>query len=161
MNKLSNGLRIGLAYINEHINGFQPINRFPPEVLSMIFLELKVHYTYCDKPSECVQHYECLRIFSVCRYWRTVALGCSELWTCVYLSPNTIDIAKLFCERSAQRLLSLVVCRLDKSESSIRMWDVIKASSERIKKLAVTYSHISKWPGVMEFPAMTTFIDHD
>ena len=158
MNKLSNGLRIGLAYISEYNNRCQSINRFPPEVLSMVFLQLTVNYTYCDIPPGPIRHYECLRTFSVCRYWRTVALGCSELWTCVYLSPNTIDIAELFCLRSARRPLSLVVRNFEESKSPIRMWDLLKTSSERIKKLVTINCRIPKWPE-MVFPVMTILIN--
>ena len=158
MNKLSNGLRVGLAYISEFNNRSQSINRFPPEVLSTVFLQLKVNYTYCDIPPGSDLHYECLRTFSVCRYWRTVALGCSELWTCVYLSPNTIDIAELFCLRSARRPLSLVVRNFEESKSPIRMRDLLKTSSERVKKLVTINCRIPKWPEMI-FPIMTILIN--
>ena len=159
MNSLSNGLRVGLAYISEYTNRCQPINRFPPEVLSMVFLELKVHYTYCDIPPGPAQHYQCLQTFSVCRYWRTIALGCSELWTCVYLSPKTIDIAELFCSRSAERGISLVVRDFDESKCPIRMWDLIKSCSGRIKKLAAVDCRIPNLPEVKAFPVMTALIN--
>ena len=158
-NDLANGLRVGLAYIDEYNNGFQPINRLPPEALSMVFLELKLNYTYCDIPPGYAEHYECLHIFSVCRYWRTVALGCSELWTCVFLSPEAIDIAELFCHRSAQRRISLVVRDFDESKCPLRMWDLIKASSGRIAKLAAIDCRMPKLSEVRGFPAMVTLIN--
>ena len=125
----------------------------------MVFLELKVHYTYCDTPPGPSQHYECLQIFSVCRYWRIVALGCSELWTCIYLSPKTIDIAEFFCHKSAQRRISLVVRDFDESKCPLRMWDLIKASSGRITKLVAIDCRIPKLSEVRGFPAMTTLIN--
>lgn len=124
----------------------------------MAFRELRINYSYCDNIPGPTRYYECTMVFSVCRYWRTVALECSELWTFVYLSPKTLDLAELFCKRSCQRPLSLVVRDFDESLCPIRMWDLIRSNARRIKSFVVIDSRILKLSELGNLPAMTTLV---
>lgn len=148
----------GLAYVRRYKNSLRHVNRLPPEILAMAFRELQLDYSYCDNIPGPSRHYECTRVFTVCHYWRTVALGCSELWTCILLSPKTLDIAELFCRRSCQRQLSLVIRNFDESLCPIRMWDLIRCSSKRIRKLVVIDSRILKLSELGNLPSMTTMV---
>ena len=79
------------------INADAAINHFPSELLSKIFLicaaslptdELFDRTGYQDN-FKCADHLPWIAIAQVCRYWRSIALGCGELWRrLVFSSPE-------------------------------------------------------------------------
>lgn len=152
-------LNASLSYVRQYKNSLRPINRLPTEIFAMVFRELQPpHYSYCDEIPGPSQHYQCIEVFSVCHYWRSVALGCSGLWTCIYVSTHTLDIAELFHNRSGQREVSLVVDGFNSRISPIRMQNLIKSCFKRAKKLAVIDSQLSNFSDFWTLGALTTLI---
>jgi len=82
------------------INADPAISHFPPELLSKIFLicaaswptdELIDRTRYQDN-FECADHLPWIAIAQVCRHWRSIALGCGELWKrLVFSSPEATN----------------------------------------------------------------------
>ena len=81
------------------INANAAINHFPPELLSKIFLicaalspTVEFVNPTRDQNFECTDHLPWISIAQVCRYWKSIALGCGELWRrLVFSSPEATN----------------------------------------------------------------------
>ena len=89
----------GHADAAQPINADAAISHFPPELLSKIFLicaalsptdELDNRTRDQDQNHfECADNLPWIAIAQVCRYWRSIVLGCGELWRrLVFSSPE-------------------------------------------------------------------------
>lgn len=65
------------------LNSLSPIAKLPPEILIEIFLQYKALHVRTAKDATDWQS-----VAHVCRYWRSLALQCSTLWTFVRLSAK-------------------------------------------------------------------------
>lgn len=93
-------------YISQHQALLSPLRRFPPEVLSEIFLHLTPEYnsdiTDADLP---------IFLGGICDYWRQVALSTPRLWSTVRFNvredneKSRCELIKLFTARSGACLL--------------------------------------------------------
>ncbi|KAK0465994.1 uncharacterized protein EV420DRAFT_1509181 [Desarmillaria tabescens] len=80
------------------------VTDLPNEILTAIF-SAAVNSTLASEHSRVLCY-----ISLVCRDWRAVAVDSSELWTTVYISHlNDLPSAQLFFERSAPRLLDVIL----------------------------------------------------
>ncbi|KAK0456763.1 hypothetical protein EV421DRAFT_90635 [Armillaria borealis] len=80
------------------------INQLPHELLALIFAT-----GLRDLSSDA--HWPILALIcSICRHWRDVAIGASELWTTIHISSEQhLPAAQAFLERSKDRLIDVVV----------------------------------------------------
>ncbi len=85
-----------LHYLRSHRNTLIPIAHLPSEILTKIFTDA---ITICLLPTN-IDKSQLLRITWVSRRWRTVALGCANLWTHIY--GNNIDWLNESIRRSGQ-----------------------------------------------------------
>ncbi|KDQ21917.1 hypothetical protein BOTBODRAFT_26323 [Botryobasidium botryosum FD-172 SS1] len=78
--------------------------RLPPELLSDVFLAVPSGASYKFRPIVPI------RISSVCRYWRDIALNTGALWsTITFFDTPSFHIAELFLSRSPHRALDVVL----------------------------------------------------
>ena len=71
------------------INADPAIDHFPPELLSKIFLICAASLPTDKLFERAADHLPWIAIAQVCRYWRSIALGCGELWRrLVFSSPE-------------------------------------------------------------------------
>ncbi|KDQ16784.1 hypothetical protein BOTBODRAFT_144507 [Botryobasidium botryosum FD-172 SS1] len=89
-----------LADSRLHESPIRPIHRLPDEILSSIFL-----FSNCSDYAQHVR--DVLKLSSVCRHWREVALECPRLWTRLQPLPWTERFFDLFLERSKQAPLDV------------------------------------------------------
>jgi hypothetical protein len=67
-------------------NSLAGISRFPPEILSRIFICCAVTY----EPAQLTMDWA--KVTHVSRHWRTVAIGCPRLWTTVvFAQPRWVE----------------------------------------------------------------------
>ncbi|KAK0245535.1 hypothetical protein EDD85DRAFT_21757 [Armillaria nabsnona] len=80
------------------------INQLPHELLALIFSTgLRDLLSDAHRPLLAL-------ICSICRHWRDVAIGASELWTTIHISSERrLPAAQAFLERSKDRLIDVVV----------------------------------------------------
>ncbi|PBK77501.1 hypothetical protein ARMSODRAFT_286673 [Armillaria solidipes] len=84
------------------------INQLPDELLALIFAT-----GLRDLLSE-AHHRLLALICGVCRHWRDVAIGASELWTTIYVPwEGHVPVVQTFLERSKGRLIDLEITELD------------------------------------------------
>ena len=76
-------------------NSFAPVNRIPPEILSLI-----PDYYHEDDADQGV-----ITLTHVCRRWRDTFTSCSSLWT--QLDFKNVDKTRVFIQRSKSSLLTL------------------------------------------------------
>lgn len=77
------------------VNSFAPINRIPPEVLSLI-----PDYWYKDVTGE-----DMIALTHVCRGWRTIFTSRPSLWSS--LDCTNVDMTRTYIERSKAAPLEL------------------------------------------------------
>ncbi|KDQ21891.1 hypothetical protein BOTBODRAFT_26299 [Botryobasidium botryosum FD-172 SS1] len=78
--------------------------RLPPELLSDVFLAVPSGTSYTFRPIVPI------RISSVCRYWRDIALNTGALWsTITFFDTPSFHIAELFLSRSPNCALDVVL----------------------------------------------------
>lgn len=74
--------------IKNHLNQLTPIGKLPPELLEEVF---KHHVAHCianyEDGSSCA-NMSWIQISHVCAHWRSVALGCPQLWLRVVVTSN-------------------------------------------------------------------------
>ncbi|KZP06924.1 hypothetical protein FIBSPDRAFT_804459 [Athelia psychrophila] len=93
-------------YISQHQALISPLRRFPPEVLSEIFLHLTPRYNNDVGRDD-------LPIFlgGICNYWRQIALSSPRLWSTISFrvdernGKSRCELIKLFNSRSGACLL--------------------------------------------------------
>ncbi|KAK0232952.1 hypothetical protein IW262DRAFT_1487382 [Armillaria fumosa] len=84
------------------------INQLPDELLASIFAT-----GLCDLSPGAHQPLLAL-VCSVCRHWRDVAIGASELWTTVHIPlEGPLPVVQAFLERSKGRLIDLDITAVD------------------------------------------------
>ena len=66
-------------------NTFAPVNRIPPEALSLI-------------PHHCDTYKELITLTHVCRSWREIFISHASLWTGLYCT--IVDQTRVYLERS-------------------------------------------------------------
>lgn len=81
------------ALVRSHINSLAPINRLPPEVLSVIFSMASLTLFSPGYPRRPEGQYQSSRvlhtqIMRVCRQWRGVAQSATFLWSDIVLRPQ-------------------------------------------------------------------------
>ncbi|KAI0079395.1 hypothetical protein K474DRAFT_651777 [Panus rudis PR-1116 ss-1] len=99
---------------NYQLNARSPINTLPAEVLSLIFLEYKNSFDSDQSENYTMIQSQLLSITFVCRHWRSVALGCANLWNNIEIGRSTRwDYTLLFLRLFKQTPLSICIkpCR--------------------------------------------------
>ncbi|KDQ20205.1 hypothetical protein BOTBODRAFT_62529 [Botryobasidium botryosum FD-172 SS1] len=80
------------------------IKRLPPEILSAIFLSVPSGASWAPNP---LVH---VRLSSVCRYWREIALNTGALWsTITFFDTSSFQLAKLFLSRAKNCALDVIL----------------------------------------------------
>ena len=87
-----------LSIVQSLKNSLAPINRIPPEILSLI----PDYFPDYGQASIALTH--------VCRSWREIFISCSSLWT--YLDLKNIDKTRTFIQRSKSSPLSVYASSL-------------------------------------------------
>ncbi|KAJ7633305.1 hypothetical protein B0H17DRAFT_1149949 [Mycena rosella] len=115
-----------------------PILTLPPEITSEIFLRYvdSPHFRYTHDP-----HHSPLRLASVCRAWRAVALSTQALWTHFYAGPN--DIGGPAGEESLSRRLQVWLPRAGSLPVTLKMSLPTSASKDMV--LSILARHSSQW----------------
>ncbi|SJL05431.1 uncharacterized protein ARMOST_08798 [Armillaria ostoyae] len=114
------------------MSSISKINQLPDELLALIYAT-----GLRDLTSD--EHQPLLALIcSVCRHWRDVAIGASELWTtiCITLGRHR-PATQAFLERSKGRLIDVYIKALDIIDRSI-------LAREAAMITAVTAPHISR-----------------
>ncbi|TCD63863.1 hypothetical protein EIP91_004877 [Steccherinum ochraceum] len=84
-----------------------PLARLQPELLSMVFLELREPVMHEEDSLYCVKS---LHFTHACHYWREVAMRTQALWRIVMASlPKDADFASAMVSRSGTAPLTLVL----------------------------------------------------
>lgn len=103
------------------LNSHAPINRFPPEILSLIFVHYAIIFQrkqfagfslsayHEPEKSAHKQIYTWLRVARVCRHWREVALQCASLWNFLVIDERVPgDILRTFLARAQEMPLTII-----------------------------------------------------
>ncbi len=133
------------------MSSISKINQLPDELLALIYAT-----SLRDLTSD--EHQPLLALIcSVCRHWRDVAIGASELWTtiCITLGRHC-PATQAFLERSKGRLIDVYIKALD-------MIDRFILAREAAMITAVTAPHISRVRtlamGISQFKLYTILSD--
>ncbi|QRV82096.1 F-box-like protein [Ceratobasidium sp. AG-Ba] len=119
-------MRASLSAIRNHSTALSPINSLPPEILSQIFAQSRVHCAR-DKSKELRFH----DIAAVCAYWRRVALNSADLWAHIDVGPGTPEkLTKLLLDRTVNRPIHVHVYEAESETSS-----TFKYETERTLRL--------------------------
>ncbi|SJL05449.1 uncharacterized protein ARMOST_08816 [Armillaria ostoyae] len=121
------------------------INQLPDELLALIF-----DTGLRDLSSDAHQPLLAL-ICSICRHWRDVAIGASELWTTIHV-PLEVHLAVIqtFLERSKGRLIDLHITELDSVVLAHKVAEITAPHISRARTLTMslagpgTYSVLSE-----------------
>ena len=90
------------SFVRTSQNQYRPIFRLPNEVLAEIFFEVR----------DSLNDNTWMRVMSVCRVWRDVAISVPRLWSTIELDldmPNEEELLKLALHRSKQAPLDVTV----------------------------------------------------
>ncbi|KAK0448430.1 uncharacterized protein EV420DRAFT_1647331 [Desarmillaria tabescens] len=134
LDKMEKRLQTAVAVIRGARNSLQPINRIPPELLSVIFSMAQHHLPgflpLFGARSGYTQATNWLCVLRVCRHWRGVATTFHSFWTTIdnERSPHT------FLKRSGDSLIT-VVAGLTKPYFDQQYLTAIMESLPRIREL--------------------------
>ena len=90
-----------LSIVRSFKNSLAPVNRIPPEVLSLIPDYCEEHHTYQDT----------IRLTHVCRGWRDIFTSRPSLWT--NLDCTDVDKTRTFIQRSKSSPLDICARNID------------------------------------------------
>ncbi|KAK0245539.1 hypothetical protein EDD85DRAFT_801404, partial [Armillaria nabsnona] len=114
------------------------INQLPDELLALIFAS-----GLRDLPSDAHQPLLAL-ICSVCRHWRDVAIGASELWTTIHVPmKGHLPVIQTFLERSKGRLIDLDITELDSVVLAHKVAKITAPHISRARTLIMTLPDLS------------------
>lgn len=134
-------------------------HRVPTEVWEVVFYVLQPSYSYCGRIPGPTRHYAWISVLLVCRHFYEVAVGCSTLWTRVYICPTTLTIAERFLQRSGQHELFLIVSGfMDEFATTPHSLDLVKSAAHRAHTLVVVDSAMHKIMALEPFPTLNTLI---
>ncbi|KAK0456759.1 hypothetical protein EV421DRAFT_2013835 [Armillaria borealis] len=109
------------------------MNQVPDELLALIFAT-----GLRDLPSDAHQPLLAL-ICSVCRHWRDVAIGASELWTTIHVPlEGHLPVIQTFLERSKGRLIDLDITVLDSAILAHKVAEITAPHISRARTLIMT-----------------------
>ncbi len=109
------------------------INQLPDELLVLILAT-----SLRDLSSDAHQPLLAL-ICSVCRHWRDVAIGASELWTAIHISlERLLPATQTFLERSKGRLIDLDITELDSVILAHKVAEITAPHISRARNLIMT-----------------------
>ncbi|SJL05434.1 uncharacterized protein ARMOST_08801 [Armillaria ostoyae] len=109
------------------------MNQLPDELLVLIFAT-----SLRDLSSDAHQPLLAL-ICSVCRHWRDVAIGASELWTTVHVPlEGHLPVIQTFLERSKGRLIDLDIMVLDSVILAHKVAEITAPYISRARTLIMT-----------------------
>ncbi|KAF5342216.1 hypothetical protein D9611_001325 [Ephemerocybe angulata] len=129
MNRIAE-LQEELRALRSRQNSLVPINRFPPEILSKIFIAVGG-----DRPI-----LRWIQVMHVCQYWRDAGIGCAELWSNVQSRTfRTPGLVGLMLDRSKDSLLSVTFKNSKKRGATIpsELTEVI-SQTHRLRSLELT-----------------------
>ncbi|KAK6992256.1 F-box domain-containing protein [Favolaschia claudopus] len=105
-------------------NALSLIGRLPPEMLSRVFM-------FCQRDG----HLWIREVSHICRYWREVAIGCPNLWSCISLTPSRW--AKEMLHRSKMAPLSIKANLAYRVTQSHPIFSSLLGHLSRIRELDV------------------------
>ncbi|KAK0198176.1 hypothetical protein F5146DRAFT_1018552 [Armillaria mellea] len=106
------------------------INQLPDELLAFILAT-----SLRDLSSDAHQPLLAL-ICSICRHWRDVAIGASELWTTVHIPvEGELPVIQAFLERSKGRLIDLHITALDSAKLAQKVAEITAPHISRARTL--------------------------
>ncbi|KAK0464881.1 uncharacterized protein EV420DRAFT_926077 [Desarmillaria tabescens] len=125
----------------ENMASVSKINQLPDELLASIFAT-GLRGLSSDKHKVLLA-----LICSICRHWRNVAIGASELWTTIHISlERHLPAAQAFLERSKGRLIHITIETLypsdpDSSTAARRTADITAPHISRAQTLTMILPH--------------------
>jgi hypothetical protein len=120
-----------------------PINLLPPETLSKIFLACTLCWTAYDRRGgrdeldEFIPHSHLpwIEITRVCRYWRSVALACPELWGALIFSRREATMKMIHLSKGA----ALIVKAGDIHQPNIDLYANVRMAIAELQRVSVLH----------------------
>ena len=114
-------------------NTFAPINRTPPEILTLI----PDHWTDSEREESLI------KLTHVCHSWREIFISCPLLWT--YLDLKRVDKTRVYIERSKSSPLEICLNNYDFERSDAALLLAVQ-HLDRLEVLSF-WRHLSRLSG--------------
>ncbi|EMD36651.1 hypothetical protein CERSUDRAFT_123754 [Gelatoporia subvermispora B] len=139
--ELDNILMLSVAVLRQARNQSQPVNRLPPEILTIIFQRIAslvsaICKSKCGDPCRHRTHDNAVVPLShVCRYWRSVALSTPHLWRQIVVRRQSVELLKTSVERSRNVPLTVELDGSGWSDDRDWLWQLLQAQRHRIEEI--------------------------
>ncbi|PCH44167.1 hypothetical protein WOLCODRAFT_164956 [Wolfiporia cocos MD-104 SS10] len=129
--------REALCMLSSRWNSLAPISRLPSEIMTEIFIaHLNICYVECMR-NHTLYWKRITSISHVCSRWRSVALGCQKLWSCVVVNTHPEWMEEVLRRSRSTSLVLRVEVPAESQEQMQRSLHVVLSRKCRIHDLWV------------------------